>query len=941
MFDARGVQALGRLLALTILVFASLFSENTPSAAVAGAGLQDQPLQQDGLSYQYFLPQVFSSRDDLLYAESNLVVDAVSAGYGHACAVRPDGNLVCWGLDSSGQATPLPGSYRQISTGANHSCALRMDGTMACWGDNTYGQASPPAGAFTQVAAGGYHTCALRANGTLTCWGWNAFQQLEGIPSGTFTQIRAGNLHSCALTSSGQAACWGWNADGQSAAPQGRFIDITAGGSHSCAVSASGAIQCWGANLSGQASPPSGAYQAVTAGSLHTCALRSDGRIACWGGNGFGQQNDIPQGVFRQISAGGQHTCGVRLGGTLACWGWNRYGQSLPPSGIHISAGEAHTCAVRVDGSLNCWGANDAGQSSPPAGVFARVSAGARHTCSLRTDGTLSCWGANDTGQSSSPTGVYFEVSADRQSSCALDLNGAVRCWGSGLGAIAAPPGPFTQITAGGGHACALRPDGSLICWGDNSAGQASAPSGTFTLVSAGARHTCALSVLGAASCWGANEAGQAAAPGGTFAQVSAGAGHTCALRGDGMVSCWGDNSAGQSAPPDGIFSQVTAGGQHSCASRLDGGLICWGNEAAAPLIRLLPANLPEAAINQPYSQQITASGGVAPYTFTVVNGQLPTGIELTSAGLLQGAPAISGSFQFTVQVADTSNPSIAGQRTYSLVVDAGDQTPPVIKPVFEGEAGKNGWYVSPVRVTWQVVDPESPIRSSEGCGETLLVKNTRGIDLTCTATSEGGTASVTVTVRLDALAPVLKPVVSPDLVLLNGKAQVEANAMDATSGLADVTCEPVDTSKVGQHSVACTAVDEAGNVARESASYTVLYQFEGFLGDVKNKPVWNKVEGGRTVPFKFRLTDAYGTPVEDLVDAKVRFTVVPCPKDPDTVSMKKYNQTPVYKLIHLGNGVYQYNWPTDDNFACSCKRVWVDLDEGPGWEHEAYFLFY
>lgn len=55
-----------------------------------------------------------------------------------------------------------------------------------------------------------------------------------------------------------------------------------------------------------------------------------------------------------------------------------------------------------------------------------------------------------------------------------------------------------------------------------------------------------------------------------------------------------------------------------------------------------------------PFSYQMNATGGVPPYTWSVIAGALPPGLTLTPAtGLLAGTPASAGSFTITVQAAD------------------------------------------------------------------------------------------------------------------------------------------------------------------------------------------------------------------------------------------------------------------------------------------------
>ena len=70
----------------------------------------------------------------------------VNAGGFHNCAVKDDGTVVCWGLNSVGQRDVPIGlaSVAQVSAGGYHSCALKTDGTVECWGDDTYDQATVP-----------------------------------------------------------------------------------------------------------------------------------------------------------------------------------------------------------------------------------------------------------------------------------------------------------------------------------------------------------------------------------------------------------------------------------------------------------------------------------------------------------------------------------------------------------------------------------------------------------------------------------------------------------------------------------------------------------------------------------------------------------------------------------------------------------------------------
>ncbi|MDO8034503.1 putative Ig domain-containing protein [Janthinobacterium sp. SUN128] len=88
-----------------------------------------------------------------------------------------------------------------------------------------------------------------------------------------------------------------------------------------------------------------------------------------------------------------------------------------------------------------------------------------------------------------------------------------------------------------------------------------------------------------------------------------------------------------------------------------------------APTITLTPATLPAATVATAYSQPLSASGGVAPYAYTVSGGSLPAGLTLSSSGLLSGTPTAAGSFTLTVQAADAHQ--FTGTQSYTLVVSS------------------------------------------------------------------------------------------------------------------------------------------------------------------------------------------------------------------------------------------------------------------------------
>jgi hypothetical protein len=71
--------------------------------------------------------------------------------------------------------------------------------------------------------------------------------------------------------------------------------------------------------------------------------------------------------------------------------------------------------------------------------------------------------------------------------------------------------------------------------------------------------------------------------------------------------------------------------------------------------------------VGVPFSLVFAATGGASPYQWSVSAGALPTGLTLSAAGSLTGSPTAAGTFNFTVQVADSAGHTATA--SYSIVV--------------------------------------------------------------------------------------------------------------------------------------------------------------------------------------------------------------------------------------------------------------------------------
>lgn len=78
--------------------------------------------------------------------------------------------------------------------------------------------------------------------------------------------------------------------------------------------------------------------------------------------------------------------------------------------------------------------------------------------------------------------------------------------------------------------------------------------------------------------------------------------------------------------------------------------------------------SLSDALAQWPYEQALTASGGKPPYSWTLSQGSLPSGIALqATTGVVSGTTSQSGQYSFTVKVTDAASNSATGAFTLSV----------------------------------------------------------------------------------------------------------------------------------------------------------------------------------------------------------------------------------------------------------------------------------
>lgn len=382
------------------------------------------------------------------------ITGQLAAGGNHTIALKSNGDVWAWGSNTNGEigdgtagtgprsvptrvrtnASTFLTSVKSVAAGTSHGVALKSDGTVVAWGLNSSGQLGdgttvqklfPVAvklangtalSDITQIACGATHSLALKSDGTVWAWGANASGQLgDGTTTDKLVATQVKTNASTFLTG---------------------VVSIAGGAAHSAGAKSNNTIWCWGLNSSGQLG-----NNATKASSFPVQVVTSTGALA---GN--------------QVFCGANNTFGL-VGTQLYGWGLNSNGQlsdgtttsprkvavksmypasppfvpsPVPVTDVRkVAGGNAHTAAI-IAGTggngyysyINTWGLNTSGQlgigstsqrtypvspSLVDVPLTGDVVTGASHTVSSFSDGAVWSWGSNNAGQlAQSNTGTTY-----------------------------------------------------------------------------------------------------------------------------------------------------------------------------------------------------------------------------------------------------------------------------------------------------------------------------------------------------------------------------------------------------------------------------------------------------------------------------------------------------------------------------------------------------
>ena len=74
------------------------------------------------------------------------------------------------------------------------------------------------------------------------------------------------------------------------------------------------------------------------------------------------------------------------------------------------------------------------------------------------------------------------------------------------------------------------------------------------------------------------------------------------------------------------------------------------------PQLSITTTSMPRVVVGQTYTFTLQATGGIGPYKWSSLD-PVPSGMALSSAGVLSGVPTAAGGFYFRIQVQDSGNP--------------------------------------------------------------------------------------------------------------------------------------------------------------------------------------------------------------------------------------------------------------------------------------------
>jgi hypothetical protein len=276
-------------------------------------------------------------------------------------------------------------------------------------------------------------------------------------------------------------------------------------------------------------------------------------------------------------------------------------------------------------------------------------------------------------------------------------------------------------------------------------------------------------------------------------------------------------------------------------------------------------ASLPNGTVAVAYSQTLAATGGVTPYAWSTVGGTLPSGLSLSSGGVISGTPAASGTSNFTVRATDSQSPADTDDQALSITVDT------AVASTYEFAA--NDTEVSTTSTAWQT---RTTLTFTPTVADTWVIL--------AFAEYKGSSASYSTLVRMtvDGVAEgeiTVEPKTSSDYQTFTAAKAASLTAAGHTVTLEYASENAAATARLRNArivairkaalEVSSSAADASANLTTTLSNYVTLNFTPATAGDYLL--IWNAEVYGNTTSYSTQVQAKLGGTILDecLVEAK------------------------------------------------------------------------
>jgi hypothetical protein len=148
-----------------------------------------------------------------------------------------------------------------------------------------------------------------------------------------------------------------------------------------------------------------------------------------------------------------------------------------------------------------------------------------------------------------------------------------------------------------------------------------------------------------------------------------------------------------------------------------------------------------------------------------------------------------------------------------------------------------------------------------------------------------------------------------------------------------------LDTSEVGPKTFEVRTADNAGNSASRTVTYSVVYDFDGFLRPLENPPGVNRWKAGHKVPVRFSLGSFRGS--VPVAPGYPKMAPVVCGSGAEPAGSERARGS--WKKAHARRGkrrwIYTFVWRTEKKWAGDCRQLVLKLDDGTVHRVELQFV--